>query len=62
MADDKSAVGGPDRARVASGEDYEIADFARRHGLTPDEVREMVARVGTSREALEQEAGRRKGP
>jgi hypothetical protein len=60
MADDKSMVGGPDRARVAAGEDYEVSDFARRHGLTPDEVREMIARVGNSRDALEQEAMRRK--
>ena len=60
MADNKSEVGGPDRARVAAGEDYEIYDFARRHGLTPDEVRQMIGRVGNSRDALEQEAMRLK--
>jgi hypothetical protein len=60
MADDKTVVGGPDRARVAGGEDYEIGDFARRHGLTQDEVRDMIARVGTSRDALEREAARTK--
>jgi hypothetical protein len=35
MADDKSIVGGQDRARVASEEDYEVQAFARRHGMTP---------------------------
>jgi hypothetical protein len=60
MADDKSIVGGRDRARVAGGEDYEVQDFASRHGISPDEVREMIKRVGNNREALEQEAMRLK--
>ena len=60
MADDKSIVGGQDRARVAGGEDYEVQDFASRHGISPDEVREMIKRVGNNREALEQEAMRLK--
>ena len=60
MADDKSVVGGQDRARVAGGEDYEVQDFASRHGISPDEVRDMIKRVGNSREALEKEAMRLK--
>ena len=60
MADDKSIVGGQDRARVAGGEDYEVQDFASRHGISPDEVRDMIKRVGNSREALEKEAMRLK--
>jgi hypothetical protein len=56
MADDKSLVGGRDRARVSGSEDYEVRDFASRHGLSPDEVREMIKRVGNDREALEKEA------
>ena len=60
MADDKSIVGGQDRARVAGGEDYEVRDFASRHGISPDEVRDMIKRVGNSREALEKEAMRLK--
>jgi hypothetical protein len=60
MPDNKDMVGGPDRARVAAGEDYEIGDFARRHGLTQHEVREMIARVGNSRDALEREVQSRK--
>lgn len=60
MPDDKSIIGGQDRARVAAGEDYEVGDFARRHGLQPDEVRDMIARVGNDREALEREAQKRR--
>ena len=60
MADDKGIVGAPDRARLAGGEDYEVRDFARRHGISPDEVREMIKRVGHRREALEKEAMRLK--
>ena len=60
MADNKGIVGGQDRARVAGGEDYEVQDFASRHGISPDEVREMIKRVGNNREALEKEAMRLK--
>jgi hypothetical protein len=55
MADDKNIVGGQDRARVAGGEDYEVRHFAERHGISPDEVRDLIARVGNSRDALERE-------
>ena len=58
MPDDKSFVGGADRARVSAAEDYEVEAFARRHGMTPDEVREMVARIGNDRDALEREAAK----
>ena len=50
MADDKTFVGGQDRARVAGDEDYEVRAFARRHGMTPNEVREMVERIGNDRD------------
>jgi len=31
MADDKTKVGGQDRARVALGEPYEVEDFHQKH-------------------------------
>ena len=58
MSDNKDLVGGPDRARVAGEEDYEVAAFARRHGMSPDEVREMIRRIGNDRDALEREAAK----
>jgi len=60
MSDNKSFVGGQDRDRVAGGEDYEVQHFASRHGITPDEVRELIQRVGTDRETLEREAAKLK--
>lgn len=58
MADDKNFVGGQDRARVAGGEDYEVQAFAQRHGLSPQEVRDLIARIGNDRDALEREAAK----
>ena len=58
MSDNRSILPGPDRVRAAGAEDYELHAFARRHGLTPDEVREMVERVGDDRDALEREAAK----
>lgn len=60
MSDNKSFVGGQDRARVAGGEDYEVQAFASRHGMTPSEVREMIERIGNDRDALEREAAKLK--
>lgn len=53
MADDKTRTGTQDRARVATGQDYELRHFADTHGITLDQVRELAARVGNSRSALE---------
>jgi hypothetical protein len=60
MADDKSKQG-RDRAFVAGGQDYEVRDFARRHGLTTDQVEQLIAEHGNSREALERAAQQMKG-
>jgi len=53
MADDRSNVGARDRSEVAGDEPYELDDFARRHGLSRDEVRQLVDRVGNDRAKLE---------
>ncbi|RYE11375.1 MAG: DUF3606 domain-containing protein [Hyphomicrobiales bacterium] len=58
MADDKTFVAGQDRARVAAEEEYQVAAFARRHGMSPDEVIEMIERIGNDRDALEREAAK----
>lgn len=59
MSDDKNNVGGQDRARVAGGEDYEVQHFAERHNLSADEVRDLIAKHGNSREALEAAVSKR---
>lgn len=53
MADDKTNRGEPDRSRVAAGESYEVEYFARKHGITADQARELIARVGNDRESLD---------
>jgi hypothetical protein len=53
MSDNKQNVGAQDRARVAGEEDYEVRHFADKHGLSMDAVRELIARHGNDRDALE---------
>lgn len=60
MADDKQHIGEPDRGRVSGSEDYEVRYFADKHGLTMDQARELIARHGNQREALDQAAERLK--
>lgn len=50
MADDKSNTGGQDRARVAGGQQYEVAYFAEKHGISVEDARKIVAAAGPSRE------------
>jgi hypothetical protein len=53
MADDKTFTGGQDRARINVDEDYEVRDWAKKFGVTPDELREAVATAGTWAEDVE---------
>lgn len=52
MADNKKARGKADRSKVAKGETYEVAYFARKHGITAAETRALIDKVGNSREKL----------
>ena len=58
MPDDKSDRGPRDRKRVARGQPYEVSYFARKHGLTRDHARELIQRVGSDRQKLNQAAER----
>jgi hypothetical protein len=46
MADDKSKTGKPDRDRISTSEAYELADWSRKFGVSPEELKAAVARVG----------------
>jgi len=48
MADDKSKPGGQDRKRINPNEDYEIRDWSKKFGVSPDELKKAVSDVGTS--------------
>ena len=54
-----------DRKLVASEEQYEVAYFARKHGISADKAKEILDRAGRSREkadALAESQSRSKGP
>ena len=56
MTDDKNKVGQPDRSRVAGVQDYEVQYLAKKYGLSPEQARELIARIGNDRQKLEEAA------
>ncbi|MEA2950926.1 MAG: hypothetical protein QOJ96_446 [Alphaproteobacteria bacterium] len=56
MADNKSKRGKQDRSRVAGNEGYEVSYFARKHGISADEARKLIKRIGNNREKLNKAA------
>jgi hypothetical protein len=52
VADDRSNRGGRDRNRVAGGQGYELGYFARKHGISRHQARELISRVGNDRAKL----------
>jgi hypothetical protein len=55
MADYKGKTGGPDRIRVAGGQEYEVRDFADKFDTSPGEAKDLIERFGNDRETLERE-------
>lgn len=53
MSDDKSKSGGHDRKRINLNEDYEVRDWAAKFGVSRDELRQAVAKVGDRAEEVE---------
>lgn len=50
---DKTKVGGQDRTRINVNEDYELRDWAKKFGVTPDALKQAVQAVGTGAAAVE---------
>ena len=46
MPDNKSNSGGQDRKLISLTEDYEVRDWSKKFGVTPDELRKAVEAVG----------------
>lgn len=52
MADNKKARGKADRSKVSKSEGYEVAYFARKHGITAAQTRALIDKVGNDRAKL----------
>lgn len=53
MSDDKTKTGGQDRTRISVSEDYEVRDWAKKFGVTADELKAAVKAVGNDAKAVE---------
>jgi len=53
MSDDKTKTGGQDRKRISLNEDYEVRDWARKFGVTPDELKAAVKAVGNDADTVQ---------
>jgi hypothetical protein len=58
MADDLSNRSSPDRERINVNEDYEVRDWAKKFGVSEDELRQAVRKVGDRADAVRQHLGR----
>jgi hypothetical protein len=47
MSDNKKNVGSPDRDRINLSEKYEVQYWAEKFGVSAEELREAVQKVGT---------------
>ena len=53
MSDDKKAVGQADRQRINTNQDYEVRDWAKKFGVSEDQLKSAVAKVGNQADAVE---------
>ena len=58
MSDDKTKVGGQDRTRISLSDDYEVRDWAKKFGVTTEQLSAAVKRVGNDPGAVEAELKR----
>lgn len=52
MSDDKTKSHGQDRERINVHEDYELRDWSKSLGVSPDELKKAVAAVGDRAEKV----------
>jgi AraC-like DNA-binding protein len=55
MSDDKSKSQGQDRQRINVHQDYELRDWSRKFGVSPEELKRAVAKVGDRATDVERE-------
>lgn len=54
MPDNKENRDARDRSRVSAEEDYEVKHLAEKMGVSAEEVRKAIDKVGNSREKVEE--------
>ncbi len=54
MADNKDLRHGRDRSRVSGSEDYEVRYLAEKMGVSEEDVKNAIKKVGNDRTKLEQ--------
>jgi len=55
MSDDKTETGNPDRQRISLSENYELRDWAEKFGVSEEELRRAVEKVGNQASDVEKE-------
>ncbi|WP_341408104.1 DUF3606 domain-containing protein [Luteolibacter soli] len=58
MSDDKSKTGGPDRQRINTSEEYEVQDWSKKFGVTTDQLKDAVDKVGPMADDVRRELGK----
>ena len=53
MSDNKNTIGNPDRQRISLSEEYEVQDWSKKFGVTPEELRNAVKSVGSNAKDVE---------
>ena len=56
MSDNKKKRGAEDRRKVAGGEGYEVNYFANKHGITREQARNLIKKIGNNRDKLNKAA------
>jgi hypothetical protein len=54
MADNKENRSGQDRSRINVNEDYELRDWSKKFGVSPDQLKQAVKAVGDRAAAVEE--------
>jgi hypothetical protein len=58
MSDNKSKAGKQDRNRINVNEDYELQDWSKKFGVSREELKKAVQKVGDSAEAVRKHLGK----
>jgi hypothetical protein len=60
VSDDKSKRGAADRNRVSASEPYEVAYFAKKHGISSDDAKRIIKQHGSDRDSADRAASKLK--